>query len=138
MALDILQSKNAVAQVISVTILYHWLRLHKFPSPTLFFLSYPSFSSTPPLLSSALLLESWNPLFLSISPASECLSYFEKLCLLFRTLAFLLNTNPCPLLFVINRLPFCLLFPPLLTYTPYLADSIRFSVMINLLLPSLP
>ena len=41
MALDVLQSSTSyLAQLSSsVIILYHWLRLHKFPSPTLYFLN---------------------------------------------------------------------------------------------------
>ena len=68
----------------SVTILYHWLRLHTFPSPARFFLNYLSFSYIPPLLSSALLLESWSPLFLSLLLLNFCPT-LRNFYLLFRT-----------------------------------------------------
>ena len=70
------------------------LRLNKFPSPAVFFLNYLSFSSTLPLLSSALLLESWGPLFPCLSPLHFCPTTLRNFSPLFRTLAFLLKTNP--------------------------------------------
>ncbi len=66
----------------TATILYHWLRLHKFPSPALFFLNYMSFSYTPYLLTSAHLLESWSPLFLSLLLLNFCPTS-RNFCLLF-------------------------------------------------------
>ncbi len=68
-----------------VIILYHWLRLHQFPSPALFFVNHLSFSD-PQLF----LLESWShPPLLSISPASESLSFYHDCGLKFcETFAF--------------------------------------------------
>ncbi len=139
MALDILQSKNAVAQVILLS--YHSLPLQGYISfsPILsFFLTIWAFL-LPHLSYLQLYLLSHGTLFscLSLLLLNFCPT-LRNYCLLFRTLAILLNTNSRPLLVGINRSSFCLLFPSSLTYTPYLADSIRFSVTINRLLPSLP
>ncbi len=75
------------------------------------------FYPTSPIFSSAS-LQSWISLFLSVSPASELCPTLRNFCLVFLTLTFLLNTNPHPLLVVINRSPFCLLFPSIVNLHP--------------------
>ncbi len=78
----------------SVIILYHWLRSHKFLSPTLFYLNYLIFSSTPPLLTSALFLSHGAPFYFVYLSCFWISVFLRNFCLLFRTLAFLLKTNP--------------------------------------------
>ncbi len=56
----------------SVIILYHWLRLHKFPSAALFFLNYFGFSYL-----QLFILESRSPFPLTTSPVSESMSYYH-------------------------------------------------------------
>ena len=95
-ALDVLQIKNTVAQVILLS--YHSLPLVKV---TYVSLSYSLFSELselffyPPLLTSALFLESWSPLLLCLSLLllNFCPT-LRNFCLLFCTLAFLLKTKP--------------------------------------------